>query len=45
VKAIALSITKVIALSTAKMIAILKFNQQDDGDRTFKSQHDRIFKI
>jgi hypothetical protein len=23
-----------IALSTAKAIAILKFNQQDDGDRT-----------
>jgi hypothetical protein len=27
-----------IALSTAKAIAVLKFNQQDDSDRIFKSQ-------
>jgi hypothetical protein len=33
-----------IALSKAKAIAILKFNQQNNGDRTFNSQHDRIFK-
>jgi len=26
------------------MIAILKFNQQNNGDRTFNSQHDRVFK-
>jgi hypothetical protein len=26
------------------MIAVLKFNQQDDGDRTFNSQSDRTFK-
>jgi hypothetical protein len=33
--AIALSAIKVIALSTAKMIAVLNLNQQDDSDRTF----------
>ncbi|MFN7215748.1 hypothetical protein [Microcystis sp.] len=33
-----------IAFSTAKAIAILKFNQQDDGDRTFNSQNNRNFK-
>jgi hypothetical protein len=26
------------------MIAVLKFNQQDDGDRTFKDQNDRGLK-
>jgi hypothetical protein len=31
---IAPSTAKVIALSKAKMIEILKFNQQDDGDLT-----------
>jgi len=31
---IALSTDKLIALSKAKMIAILKFNQKDNGDRT-----------
>jgi hypothetical protein len=34
-----------IALSTAKAIAVLKFNQQDDSDRTFNSQSDRNFKV
>jgi hypothetical protein len=34
-----------IALSKAKMIAVLKFHQQDEGDRTFKSQNDRKFKV
>jgi hypothetical protein len=33
---IALSTDKLIALSKAKMIAVLKFNQQDNDDRTFK---------
>jgi hypothetical protein len=32
-----------IALSKAKAIAFLKFNQQDDGDHTFKLQNDRSF--
>jgi hypothetical protein len=26
------------------MIAVLKFNQQDDGDRTFNRQINRTFK-
>jgi hypothetical protein len=33
-----------IALSKAKEIAVLKFRQQDDGDRTFTSQNNRNFK-
>jgi hypothetical protein len=32
-----------IALSKAKVIAILKLNQQDDGDRTFTSWHYQPF--
>jgi hypothetical protein len=42
--AIALSTDKLIALSKAKMIAILKFNQKDNGDRplilAWRSQYD-----
>ncbi|NCR46246.1 MAG: hypothetical protein GPJ09_20085 [Microcystis aeruginosa SX13-01] len=34
-----------IALSKAKGIAVLKFNQQQDDDRTLKSQSDRSFKV
>lgn len=52
--AIALLKAKVIALSKTKMSAVLKFNQQDDSDRTmitgihdrtFKNQSDRSFKV
>jgi hypothetical protein len=32
-----------IALSTAKMIAFLNMNQQDNDDRTFSSQSNRTF--
>ncbi|NCR41396.1 MAG: hypothetical protein GPJ21_17025 [Microcystis aeruginosa W13-11] len=35
---------KMIALSQAKVIAVLKFDQQDDGNRTFKSKNDHSFK-
>jgi hypothetical protein len=35
---IAPSTAKVIALSKAKMIAVLKFNQQDNSDRSQISQ-------
>jgi hypothetical protein len=34
---------KMIALSTAKMIAFLNMNQQDNDDRTFSSQSNRTF--
>jgi hypothetical protein len=33
-----------IALMTIKAIAVLKFIQQDDSDRTFKGQRERYFK-
>jgi hypothetical protein len=33
-----------IALMTIKAITVLKFNQQDGGDRTFTSQNNRNFK-
>jgi hypothetical protein len=42
---IALSAVKVIALFKAKAITVLKFNQQDGGDRTFNHQKDRNFKV
>jgi hypothetical protein len=32
-----------IALSTVKAIGILKFNQQQKGERTFNNQGDRTF--
>jgi hypothetical protein len=38
-------IESVIAFSKAKAIAVLKFNQQDDSDRTFSRQSDRTFKV
>jgi|NOAtaT_6_FD_contig_121_505204_length_1574_multi_4_in_0_out_0_3 hypothetical protein len=34
---IALSVVKSIVISKAKMIAVLRFNQEDDGDHTTKS--------
>jgi hypothetical protein len=37
-----LSLCKEIALSKAKAITLLKFSQQQNGDRTFNSQNDRI---
>jgi hypothetical protein len=33
-----------ITLMTRKAITVLKFNQQDGGDRTFTSQNNRNFK-
>jgi hypothetical protein len=37
-------IESVIALSTAKMIAFLNMNQQDNDDRTFSRQSNRTSK-
>jgi hypothetical protein len=38
-----LNLITVIAFSKTKMIAVLKFNQQDNGNLTFKSPSNRTF--